>query len=157
VPWNLLSVVQIKVDIFAIRFSTLYVSTHNKITLTVTLTQTTIFQLATKSENIRQQHITNTKIKSGVKTYIIIDSPYLITPQTKLLQVAQELPHKPSVKTNTKKSVVQTFKNFPKNLITTTTANTNFLHLSSQQNYNVSRMQNFILIDFKITLIMFCF
>jgi hypothetical protein len=68
-----------------------------------------------------------------------IYSPYLITPQKNLLHVAHELPHKPSLKTN-KKSGVQTFKKFSKDLITTTTANTNFLHSFSQQNNNVSRM-----------------
>jgi len=34
-------------------------STHNKLILTVTLTQTTVLQLATQSDDIYQHHFTN--------------------------------------------------------------------------------------------------
>lgn len=58
VHWNLLSVGQVHVDIRTIRFSTKNVSTKDKIILTETLTQTTVFEHATRSDKIHRQHVT---------------------------------------------------------------------------------------------------
>ena len=129
-------------------------STHNKI---YTFCDTNTHN-STSTRNTNWQYTLTAYHKylsnSEGKQYETIESPTIITPQTILLQVTQKLLNKPPVKTNRKAPGYWHLKT-PKNLIPTATADTDFLQKISVQNNNVSRMKNFIWINFNITLIMF--
>jgi len=73
-------------------------SKQNKLTLTVTLTQTTVLQLANTKWQYTPAAYHKNLTNSGANKYINIESPNHLIPQVTLIQVAQKFANQPPAK-----------------------------------------------------------